>query len=506
MYVYFALTVFLCVCVHQPHHHYYIGIPFDNLSMMFPDDTRNGKELCSALFAEFFATMMYVYMGCVSVIASGETAAYSPGGVGTDGSHNTTNVARIMPIAMAFGMSAMVLVFSVGGISGGHINPAISVFLCLIRQMSPLRSVLYVATQVLGSLLGAALVLGSTSGLAFSREDVDRSPYDLGVNTLNPELTAGNGFLLECMGALMLIFVFFSTTVRSGGPADGQPNLAPLCIGFTVFVAHLTLVPLTGCGINPARTIGPALVVSFSGSSSGWEKNSWIYYIAPLVASAISALLFHAIDSTDDQPIDWDIFDDDDDGIAASSNNKSSLDVRKYRKPSSVATTGFASSQSRKMHRVIVASTRLKRNQRVNPESSKSSVPGESSKSSVYDIYEGQSHKFPPVVIGARQEVGRIGDNEPIERDDSHKFPKFAPVIGKSNFGSVDLNTQGKIHVRHDLPSVHVPPGRGTGPSQQSTIDAASSHKFPPVNSASRTLGNIPQHSGDNEADLSSSK
>ncbi|CAM9148552.1 unnamed protein product, partial [Ectocarpus fasciculatus] len=259
--------------------------------MTFPKDTMSGKELFLAVFAEFLATMFMVYMGCLSVVASAESAATSSGSGGSDAS-----VSRILPIAMSFGMSVMVLIYAVGNLSGGHLNPAVSFFLCLIRQISPLRAVLYIVSQTLGSVLGAALVLGSVSGLAFSREDVERTPYSLAANFLNDELTTGNGFLLECMGTLFLILVVFTTAVRGGGPSDGQPNLAPLCIGFTVMVVHLVLVPLTGCGINPARTLGPALINSFAGNRDGWEKNAWVYYIAPMCASVLAAGLYYLID------------------------------------------------------------------------------------------------------------------------------------------------------------------------------------------------------------------
>lgn len=453
--------------------------------MEFPKDTRNGKELCLALFSEFFATLMFVYLGCLSVIASAEAAAYTPTNGGSE-----NHVSRIMPIAMAFGMSYMVLSYAVGNLSGAQINPAISLFLCLVQEMSPLRGVLYIIAQLLGSILGSGLVLGSTSGLAYSRVELDtRTPYALGANALSLELTTGNGFLLELMGTLFIIFIFFGTAVRIGGPSDGQPNLAPLCIGFAVFVVHLVLIPLTGCGTNPARSLGPSLVDSFSGNSDGWAKNCWIYYVAPFSASILAAALYHIFNLADDLPADWDDLDVDDDGTKMESSSNSAIEVRKYRKPSSVSTTGYASLHTRKLGLIMRTSAKNRRNQQILPgESGKSSV-GCSGKSSVFDIYEGQSHKFPPKIVGACVDA----EEENVERDrDSHKFPSYAaahsaaPVSKEPKDMTTDSDT---VRAPKQLPSVLAPPGRiiggstvriGGSVSSPADNNSANSHKFPP--------------------------
>jgi hypothetical protein len=96
------------------------------------------------------------------------------------------------------------------------------------------------------------------------------------------------------VGTFILTMIISLTVVIGGGPSDGQPNLGPLLIGFAVFVAHIVLIPFTGCGINPARTFGPALVNSLGGQNQ-WGPWSWIYYAGPAFGSIMSAGVFYML-------------------------------------------------------------------------------------------------------------------------------------------------------------------------------------------------------------------
>ena len=242
-----------------------------------PADCHNMRELSRAVFAEFLAMALFVFLGTGSAASTAEFAIVA-------GDCNV-QVARILPIAMTFGMSIMVLVYGIGNISGGHINPAVTFFLFLLREISALRASLIIFAQFSGAVLGSGLLYGSISGL--NDHSAGTPPFLLGANSLNPELTEGNGFLLELMGTLILCLTVYLTAVRGGGPSDGQPNLAPLVIGFAVFLAHVVLIPFTGCGINPARTFGPALVNSFAGSDV-WNDDYWIYFLGPLVGAMVA--------------------------------------------------------------------------------------------------------------------------------------------------------------------------------------------------------------------------
>lgn len=186
-----------------------------------------------------------------------------------------------MPISMAFGMGLMVVKYTFGGLSGGQLNPAVTLTFLFIRIMSPLRAFLYIMAQMTGAILGSCFVWASCTELK-NNPDAGNPPFALGATILNPILSDGNGFFLEFFGTFIVLLTVIGTVVTREGPSYGQPNLAPLVIGFVVLVLHIVLVPFTGCGLNPARTFGPAIVNSCAGDNEVWasrEDNGWIFYI-----------------------------------------------------------------------------------------------------------------------------------------------------------------------------------------------------------------------------------
>ena len=196
-------------------------------------------------------------------------------------------------------MSILCQAYSFGHISGGHFNPAVTYCLYMIGECELVQMACYMAAQFAGATLGSLLLWGSVSNMAEGRKDIieqviGHPPFGLGANGLNPALTSGNGFLLEFMGTLVLCVTVCMTAVHPKSLSKGTPHLAPLAIGFAVFLAHVVLVPLTGCGINPARTFGPALVNSFAGAKV-WDSNYWIYFIGPFTASIAAAGIYKFI-------------------------------------------------------------------------------------------------------------------------------------------------------------------------------------------------------------------
>jgi aquaporin PIP len=107
----------------------------------------------------------------------------------------------------------------------------------------------------------------------------DHPPFNVGMNSVRSSLPLGSAFLGEFMGTFLLVFTVIMTAVHSKSIAQ---NIAPIAIGWSVFLAHLFLIPLTGCGINPARSLGPMLIVLASGGKAGLE-GWWVYYTAPFV-------------------------------------------------------------------------------------------------------------------------------------------------------------------------------------------------------------------------------
>jgi aquaporin PIP len=113
----------------------------------------------------------------------------------------------------------------------------------------------------------------------FLFEDGNIAPFNVGLNVVRPTLPLGSAFLGEFMGTYILVFTVIMTAVHAKSIAQ---NLAPVAIGWAVLLAHLVLIPLTGCGINPARSLGPMLITIIAGSKAGYE-GWWIYYTAPFV-------------------------------------------------------------------------------------------------------------------------------------------------------------------------------------------------------------------------------
>ena len=105
------------------------------------------------------------------------------------------------------------------------------------------------------------------------------APFNVGMNTVNPTIPTGSAFLGECMGTFLLVFTVIMTAVH---PKSIAQNIAPIAIGWSVLLAHLVLIPLTGCGINPARSLGPMLVVISAGGKAGLT-GWWVFYTAPFV-------------------------------------------------------------------------------------------------------------------------------------------------------------------------------------------------------------------------------
>lgn len=172
---------------------------------------------------------------------------------------------------MAFGMSIMVLVYSLGHISGAHLNPAITLSLVISGHTSIIHGVFYVLAQVLGSIMGALLLWG---GLPGGRDT------GLGANSLSPGITAGTAVLTEAVCTALLCFAVHMTLCDRRNKIS---PMAPLVIGFAVFLSHCVLIPIDGCSINPARSLGPAIV------ATRWH-NFWVFVVGPFTGSIFGVI------------------------------------------------------------------------------------------------------------------------------------------------------------------------------------------------------------------------
>ncbi|KAF7146549.1 hypothetical protein RHSIM_Rhsim04G0147500 [Rhododendron simsii] len=230
-----------------------------------------------AIIAEFIATLVFLYITVLTVI--GYNSQTDPtknsdacGGVG------------ILGIAWAFGGMIFVLVYCTAGVSGGHINPAVTFGLFLARKVSLVRAIMYMMAQCLGAICGC--------GLVKSFQKAYYVKYGGGANQLSPGYNTGAGLGAEIIGTFVLVYTVLSATDPKRNARDSHvPVLAPLPIGFAVFMVHLATVPITGTGINPARSFGAAVVY---GKEKAWDEQ-WIFWVGPFIGAAIAAFYHHYV-------------------------------------------------------------------------------------------------------------------------------------------------------------------------------------------------------------------
>ncbi|WZZ84189.1 hypothetical protein YC2023_104761 [Brassica napus] len=195
------------------------------------------------------------------------------------GAPNMCASVGIQGIAWAFGGMIFALVYCTAGISGGHINPAVTFGLFLARKLSLTRAVFYMVMQCLGAICGAGVVKG-----------FQPTPYQTlggGANTVAPGYTKGSGLGAEIIGTFVLVYTVFSATDAKRSARDSHvPILAPLPIGFAVFLVHLATIPITGTGINPARSLGAAIIYN---KDHAWDDH-WIFWVGPFIGAALAAL------------------------------------------------------------------------------------------------------------------------------------------------------------------------------------------------------------------------
>ncbi|MCL7043603.1 hypothetical protein MKW94_013851 [Papaver nudicaule] len=218
-----------------------------------------------ALIAEFIATLLFLYVTVATVIGH-KKQTVECGGVG------------LLGIAWAFGGMIFVLVYCTAGISGGHINPAVTFGLFLARKVSLLRAVFYMIAQCLGAICGVGLVK------AFMKHDY--TAQGGGANSIALGYSKGSALGAEIIGTFVLVYTVFSATDPKRSARDSHiPVLAPLPIGFAVFMVHLATIPVTGTGINPARSFGAAVIYN---QEKIWD-DQWVFWVGPFVGALLAA-------------------------------------------------------------------------------------------------------------------------------------------------------------------------------------------------------------------------
>ena len=217
------------------------------------------------LIAEFIGTAVLVTLGCGTAMLVGCDAASGGGYILT---------------ALAFGLVIVAMAYSIGNISGCHINPAVSLGVLLSGGMSAKEFVGYVIAQILGACAGSGVL-----AVIFGLGGVTDMTGGFGSNGLaGVNGSAGAGLVVE----IVLTFVFVMAILGVTSKSAGHGSFGGLVIGLTLTLVHILGIGLTGTSVNPARSIGPAIVAAIAGNAEPL-KALWVFIVGPLVGAALAA-------------------------------------------------------------------------------------------------------------------------------------------------------------------------------------------------------------------------
>ncbi|MDR2835734.1 MAG: MIP family channel protein [Bacteroidales bacterium] len=216
--------------------------------------------------SEMIGTMVLVLMGCGSAIFN----------------QGCETPAQVLMVAVAFGLSVVAMAYTIGKISGCHINPAITLGMLVAKKISGKDAAMYMIFQVIGALIGSFILFALTRNF-----------------TTNATLTGANAFGEgQMMMAFLAEFVFtcvFVLVVLGTTSKGAENNFAGLIIGLTLILVHIVCIPITGTSVNPARSIGPAVFEMLEGNFEA-IKQIWLFILAPFCGAILAAGIWKVID------------------------------------------------------------------------------------------------------------------------------------------------------------------------------------------------------------------
>ncbi|ELU08026.1 hypothetical protein CAPTEDRAFT_167790, partial [Capitella teleta] len=187
----------------------------------------------------------------------------------------------VVRISLTFTLAIATIVWNVGRVSGGHLNPAVTIGFLVARRITVGRAFFYVLAQVVGAILGAVTL----KGLVANKEGWEKFRESLGTSTRADGVTEVEVFGVELLITFVLVWTVFATVDSKRSDTQGSK---PLAIGLAIGMCHLWAVPFTGAGMNPARVVGPAIV------SSSYDAH-WAYWAGPIVGGILAALIYEFI-------------------------------------------------------------------------------------------------------------------------------------------------------------------------------------------------------------------
>jgi aquaporin Z len=227
------------------------------------------------LAAEFFGTFWLVFGGCGSAVLA---AGFPELGIAFAG------------VAFAFGLTVLTMAYAVGGISGGHFNPAVSLGLAIANRFSWTELIPYWLVQIIGGLAGATVLYAIASGAPdFKAGGFASNGYDA--------LSPGHYKLVSCLIAEVCLTAAFLIIILGSTSRAAPAGFAPIAIGLGLTLIHLISIPVTNTSVNPARSTAVALF-----AETGALGQLWLFWIAPLAGAAIGALIWKTLLAPGESP------------------------------------------------------------------------------------------------------------------------------------------------------------------------------------------------------------
>lgn len=216
--------------------------------------------------AEFVGTFVLVFASCGSAVLAGDKIGF-------------------LGVSLAFGLSLLAMVYVIGPVSGCHINPAVTVGVLISKKMEAKYAPGYIAAQVLGAILAAAVLLLIAKG---APGGYDPSVAGFAANGYGAH-SPGQYNLLSALLVEIVLTFFLVFTVLGATDVKAPVGFAGIAIGLMLTLIHLVGIPVTNTSVNPARSIGPALFVG------GWALSQlWLFIVAPLIGAAMAAAVYRA--------------------------------------------------------------------------------------------------------------------------------------------------------------------------------------------------------------------
>lgn len=227
------------------------------------------------LLAEMIGTFSLVLFGCGAAVVSG-VAAGGPSGIG------------LLGISFAFGLAVVAMAYTIGGITGCHINPAITIAMLVAGKIKMGNAVSYIIGQLIGATLAAGVLYFIQKGLP----GFEMGEWALGANGWGEGYLGGynttSSFIAEAVLTFLFLFVIFGTTSKWG-----NSTMAGLAIGLTLVLIHLVAIPITGTSVNPARSFGPAIFAQGKALTQ-----LWLFFAAPITGAIIAAFVWKGLFET----------------------------------------------------------------------------------------------------------------------------------------------------------------------------------------------------------------